>query len=388
MLKQDKLNNYARNNLLRQHTPILQKSSTMIKTKTDEYINFSANDYLGIAHCQEVQQAFSNGVQRYGFGSVSSALVSGYYQEQYELEEKFAEFLQRPRALYIGSGYMANIAVLTAMAERNSIIISDKLSHASTLDGITLSRAKHYRFAHNNFISLKQRLNSVKKYSSLLVATDGVFGMSGELCDLKPIVKLLQQQQAQLIIDDAHGIGVLGKEGRGISEHYDLGANDITCLVTPLSKAFAGQGAMVSGNDEVIETIIQFAKNYRCTTAPPPAISCALLAALGVVKQQSWRREKLQYLNQFFNAAANDRKLPLLINSVTPIKALAIPSNAVAQYFHTRLLAAGFYTACIRPPSVPENSTRLRISLSCHHDEKIIIKLLDYLEKLYATLQA
>ena len=388
MLKQNKLNNYTKNNLLRQHTPILQKSATRIKTKTHECLNFSANDYLGVAHCQEVQEAFSDGVQRYGFGSVSSALVSGYYQEQYELEEKFAEFLRRPRALYVGSGYMANIAVLTAMAERNSVIISDKLSHASTLDGITLSRAKHYRFAHNNFLSLKQRLNSVRKHSSLLVAIDGVFGMSGELCDLKPIVTLLQKQQAQLIVDDAHGVGVLGKGGRGISEYYDLSADDITCLVTPLSKAFAGHGAIVSGNDEVIETIIQFAKSYRCTTAPPPAIACALLAALRIVQQQSWRREKLQYLSQFFNAAANDRKLPLLINSVTPIKALAIPSNSAAQYFHTRLLVAGFYTACIRPPSVPEHSTRLRISLTCHHDEQSITQLLDCLEELYATLQA
>ena len=382
----DKLENYRNNDLIRTRIPINSRARTSIEIQNNHYINFSANDYLGLANCTAVKQAFIKGIEQYGFGGVSSALVSGYYREQQRLEEAFAEFLQYPRTLYVGSGYLANIAVLTALAGRDDVIISDKLSHASSLDGVSLSRAKHYRFAHNNFISLQQRVDLVEnKYprKNLTITTDGVFGMSGELCQLAPIVKIAKKNKANLIVDDAHGIGVLGKQGRGIREYYALTPDAIDCLVIPLSKAFAGQGAIIAGNDALIETIVQFATSYRCTTAPLPAISNALLAGLQVMQQQPWRREKLKSLIEYFNIAAKERNLPLISKNISPIKAFLLGNNTLAQLAQQELQRAGFYTACIRPPSVPEESARLRISLSCYHNEQQISKLLDHLQAFY-----
>jgi len=385
---QNKLKAYAKNNLTRTRIAVTTRDATMIRIGDIECINFSANDYLGIANCHQVRQAFIKGINEYGFGSVSSALVSGYYKVQQQLEEQFAEFLQRPRALYIGSGYLANIGVLTALANRDSVIISDKLSHASTLDGITLSRAKHYRFTHNNFISLEQRLRFVRNSvcnKKILVTSDGVFGMSGELCDLMSLIKVSRRYHALLVIDDAHGIGVLGQHGRGITEYYQLSPETVPCLVTPLSKAFAGEGAMVTGSADLIEAILQFARSYRCTTAPPPALAMALLTSLKIIQQQTWRRDKLKHLIKFFNIAAKARNLPLISDAITPIKSFLVGDNRIAATFHSHLAALGFYTACIRPPSIPENSARLRLSLTCHHDEKDILQLLDHLARLYAT---
>lgn len=383
---QDKLNSYRENNLIRTRAAVISRGKNSIYVKGNQHINFSANDYLGLAHCEEVKKSFIEGVEKYGFGSVSSALVSGYYYEQQQLEKAFADFLKYPRALYLGSGYLANIAVLTALAGRNSVIISDKLSHASSLDGIALSRGKHYRFIHNNFISLQRRIDLVKKKynkKNIIVVTDGVFGMSGELCQLLPIVKIKEKNKALLIVDDAHGIGVLGKEGRGIIEHYSIPINAIDCLVVPLSKAFAGQGAIVLGNEVLIEKIIQFATSYRCTTAPPPAISNALLASLKVMQQQTWRREKLISNIEFFNFVAKDRNLPLISENITPIKSFLLGNNKLAQLIQQELQKIGFYTACIRPPSVPDSSARLRLSLTCYHSKQQIIKLLDCLKNIY-----
>ena len=382
----DKLENHRLKDLMRAHVAIDAREKTNIYIKKNGYINFSANDYLGLTHCEEIKHAFFNAIEKHGFGSVSSALVSGYYTEQQQLEQAFANFLQYPRTLYVGSGYLANIAVLTAIASRNSVVISDKLSHASSLDGVTLSRAKHYRFSHNNFIALQKRIASIKKQhgnKNTIITTDGVFGMSGELCQLIPIVKIAEKNNATLIIDDAHGIGILGKEGRGIREYYNIPTEFIDCLVIPLSKAFAGQGAIIAGSNELIETIVQFAVSYRCTTAPLPAITNALLVSLAVVQQQTWRREKLKDLITFFNFVAKDRNLPLISENISPIKSFLLGNNKLAQLVQQDLQRMGFYTACIRPPSVPEASARLRISLSCHHDKQKIIKLLDCLQIVY-----
>ena len=249
---QNKIENYSINNLLRKRVVVGSRNDNHILSDGKECINFCSNDYLGLATSESIKAAFIDGVQQYGFGSGSSALVSGYFTPQQQLEEKLAEFLNRDRAIYFNSGYLANLGVISALNGRNSNIVSDKLCHASILDGIQLSKAKHHRFRHNNVTHLEKTLQSV---TGSTIVTEGVFSMEGDISPLDQIAKIANKNGSSLIVDDAHGIGVLGKTGRGTCEHHQLSQEDVTCLVTPLGKAFGAIGGVVSGSNDVIEAI-------------------------------------------------------------------------------------------------------------------------------------
>ena len=363
--------------MLRQRFVIAERNNTSIVIDGKKLVNFCSNDYLNLASHPTIRKAFIAGVNKYGMGSSSSSLISGYYQPQHELEERFAEFLQRDRAILFNSGYHANLGVITTLAKRDSTIISDRLCHASIIDSIVLSRAKHHRYQHNDYKHAATLLNKPQKN---LLITEGVFSMEG---DISPLKKFAQLANTTLMVDDAHGFGVLGKNGRGSCEHHKLTQTEVACLVTPLGKAFGSVGAIVSGSNELIETLVQFARTYIYTTALPPAISHAGLAALKIIDHENWRREKLQSLIAHFNQQAQLRNLPLISCAQTPIKSILTTDNKTTLLLQQKIAAKGYFVSCIRPPTVPKNTARIRVTLNCMHTETQIIELLDLLAENY-----
>jgi 8-amino-7-oxononanoate synthase len=382
---QNKIESYSINSLLRKRVVIESRNDNRIISDRIECINFCSNDYLGLTTSETVKKAFVEGVQQYGFGSGSSALVSGYFSPQQQLEEKFAEFLNRDRAIYFNSGYLANLGVISALNGRSNSIISDKLCHASILDGIQLSKAKHHRFRHNNVTHLEKILKSLNGNT---VVTEGVFSMEGDISPLDQISKIANKNKCRLIVDDAHGIGVLGQNGRGICEYHLLSQKDVTYLITPLGKAFGAVGGIVSGSNDVIEAVLQLARTYIYTTALPPAIAIATMQSLKIVQQESWRRDRLNNLIKYFIEQAKQRNLPIVSDDQTPIKSILIGDNLKVLQMQQELLQKGFYISCIRPPTVPVNTARIRITLNCNHQEKEIERLLDHITHYYKDLYA
>lgn len=345
-------------------------------------INFCSNDYLRIGQHPAVKQAFIDGIHQYGLGSGASALVCGYSPAHQMLEERFAEFLQRDRAILFNSGYHANFGVITALASRHDQILVDKLCHASLIDAILLSRSQYQRYAHNQITDLRQRIAQISS-GQLLLVTESMFSMEGDLAHLPQLVKIAEDYQATLIVDDAHGIGVLGKNGGGICEHHQLNQQDVPILVAPLGKAFASMGAIVAGSHDMIEALVQFSRTYRYTTALPPAIAHATCTSLKIITSELERREKLNFLIQFFINEAKKRQLPLISTDATPIQAILIKDNDKLLKIQQQLQTRGFLVAAIRPPTVPMHTSRIRISLCCDHSEKDILQLLDLLAEYY-----
>src|SRR5579883_438772 len=341
-----------------------------------EHINFCSNDYLNLATHPAIKNALIKGAQEFGLGSTSSPVVSGYSRAHRLLEETFAKFLNRESALLFNSGYHANLGVLTTFASRNSVIIADKLCHASLIDGIVLSRANYYRYHHNNLAHAESLLNKIMGQEKLLV-TESVFSMQGSISNIKKLADIANRYQAMLIVDDAHGVGVLGEQGGGICDYYQLSQHAVPCLITPLGKALGSMGAIVSGANDVIEELLQSARTYHYSTALPPVICFATVTAIKIIQEESWRRKKLQHLITFFNHEAKIRSLPLVSHDATPIKSILVGENKTTLELQHYLMQFGYFVSCIRPPTVPINTARLRISLNCAHEEKQIIHLLD-----------
>lgn len=350
-------------------------------------VNFSSNDYLGLRQDPRVVQAFIAGAQKYGLGSGASALVDGYSFAQAELEECFADFLQREKALLFNSGYHANLGVITALVGRNQQVLVDRLAHASIMDAIILSRAEYYRYAHLNTEDLYQHL-SQSTSSQTMIISESIFSMEGDVAPVKPLADMAKKFNALLMIDDAHGIGILGENGGGICEREGLSQNEVPLLMAPLGKAFGSCGAIVAGSTELIDTFLQFSRTYCFTTALPPAIAFATLQSLKIVREETWRRQRLQELAEFFIREALRRDLIHRSRAPTPIQTIVIKNQSVLD-LKNYLKNHGFLVAAIRPPTVPPGTSRLRISLSCQHNEKHILQLLDLLvEKKFEFQQS
>ncbi|WP_264435481.1 aminotransferase class I/II-fold pyridoxal phosphate-dependent enzyme [Coxiella endosymbiont of Dermacentor marginatus] len=372
-----KLDRCAQNSLLRRRFVITDRgSNNLIGVNGQSCINFCNNDYLGLANHPAVKEAFVQGIQTYGVGSGSSALVSGHFKPQQQLEVKFSEFLLRDQAIFFNSGYMANLGVITSLSRNKDIILSDKFCHASLLDAIQLSKAQNYRFRHNNLEHFHYLLN-LKKPN--IVITEGVFSMEGDFSPLSAINHHIIGKNILFIVDDAHGIGILGKNGRGSCEKWGLTQLEIPCLITSLGKAFGCAGAIVSGRKDFIEAILQFSRSYRTTTALPPAICMAALKSVEIIQTEYWRRERLNELINFFIEQTESRGLQLISRDETPIKCLLVADNKRIQRIQEKMLEKGFFISCIRPPSVPKDTARIRISLNCLHTKEQIIQLLYYL---------
>lgn len=349
----------------------------------ERLLAFCSNDYLGLANHPEVVAAMQQGSAKWGVGGGASHLVIGHSTPHHELEEALAEFTGRPRALLFSTGYMANLATVTALVGQGDTVLEDRINHASLLDAGLLSGARFSRYLHNDPESLAKRLE--KACGNTLVVTDGVFSMDGDLADLPAICAEAKQRDAWVMVDDAHGFGPLGATGGGIVEHFGLGIDDVPVLVGTLGKAFGTAGAFVAGSEELIETLIQFARPYIYTTSQPPAVACATLKSLELLRSEHWRREHLNRLVARFRQGAADIGLALM-DSPTPIQPILIGSSERALALSAALKARGILVGAIRPPTVPVGSARLRVTFSASHGEAQVEHLLEVLAECWNRL--
>jgi len=350
-----------------------------VRLEGREYLSFCSNDYLGLANHPDVVAAFHRGLDRFGAGSGAAHLITGHSRAHHELEAALADFVRRPRALLFSTGYMANLGVLAALAGRGSQVFEDRGNHASLLDGARLSGARLVRYRHADAVDLARRLESASGTDSV-VATDGVFSMDGDIAPLPALAQTAAAHAAWLLVDDAHGLGVIGPQGRGSLAACGLGMDQVPILMGTLGKAFGTFGAFVAGSEELVETLIQEARTWIYTTAPPPAIAVATLAALRLAESEDWRRAHLQLLVQRFRAGAARLGLNLC-DSATPIQPVIVGTSEAALRWSAALRESGILITAIRPPTVPEGTARLRITFSATHSEAQVDRLLDTLEQ-------
>lgn len=365
-------------NLYRRRRVVDGPQGIMLNVDGRELINFCSNDYLGLASHPEVAAAFKSGVDRYGVGSGSAHLICGHSAAHHALEEELAAFTGRDRALLFSTGYMANLGVISALLGRNDTVLEDRLNHASLLDGGLLSRARFQRYRHADVEDLQAKL--ANRSGKTLIVSDGVFSMDGDLAPLPTMAELAELHQAGLLIDDAHGFGVLGHNGGGVVEHFGLSQQDVPILIGTLGKAFGTFGAFVAGSEGLIETLIQKARTYVFTTALPAAVAEATLASLRLLQAESWRRDQLQELIARFRRGAEQQGLRLM-DSMTAIQPILIGDSGQAVAASQRLLEQGFWVSAIRPPTVPAGSARLRITFSANHSGSQVDALLEALGK-------
>ena len=349
----------------------------------ERLLAFCSNDYLGLANHPEVIAAMQRGAAKWGVGGGASHLVIGHSTPHHELEEALAQFTGRPRALLFSTGYMANLAAVTALVGQGDTVLEDRLNHASLLDAGLLSGARFSRYLHNDAASLAKRLD--KATGSTLVVTDGVFSMDGDLADLPTLCAEAKRRSAWVMVDDAHGFGPLGKTGGGIVEQFGLGIDDVQVLVGTLGKAFGTAGAFVAGSEALIETLIQFARPYIYTTSQPPAVACATLKSLELLRSENWRREHLNRLIALFRQGAAEIGLTLM-DSPTPIQPILVGSSERALKLASALRERGIVVGAIRPPTVPAGSARLRVTFSASHSEAQVERLLDILAECWNRL--
>lgn len=350
-------------------------------------LNFCSNDYLGLATHPALAAAMAQCAHTQGAGAGASHLVSGHGPEHEVLEHELAEFTGRERALLFSTGYMANLGVAVALADRDDLVLGDRLNHASLLDAALLARSRRQlRYPHGDADTARRALAAhaaAAPDAGAVLLTDGVFSMDGDLAPLPALAAAARAYGAWLVVDDAHGLGVLGAGGRGSLEHFGLGADDVPVLVGTLGKAFGSFGAFVAGSAELIELLVQRARTYIYTTALPQPVAAAARAALRLVVTDGWRREKLAQLVSRFRELASARGLPLLESS-TAIQPVIFGPESAALAASDALREAGFWVGAIRPPTVPPGTARLRITLSAAHREADVDALVDALSMAWA----
>lgn len=368
---------------LRRFRQVLESpQATHITIDGRDYLAFSSNDYLGLANHPDLIQSICEGAQQYGVGAGASHLIHGHSSAHHTLEEALAHFTGFPKALLFSTGYMANIGMVTALAGREDTIFADKLNHASLNDAALLSRAKFIRFPHLDLAALEQSL-AASNARRKLVITDAVFSMEGDIAPIRQLVALCEKYHALLLLDDAHGLGVLGQQGRGslfLPDRGDCHSPNIVYMAT-LGKAAGVFGAFVAAQPEVIETLIQSARSYIYTTATPPLLSHALLTSLKLIEQDEWRRQTL--MRNIEQLKDGLQTLPWeLLPSRTPIQPLLIGQSDEAVRISQALRERGILVPAIRPPTVPQGTARLRISLSAAHQPQDIMHLTQALHEL------
>jgi len=324
--------------------------------------------------------AFKRVADDEGVGSTAAHLVCGHRREHAALEEALADWTGRERALLFSTGYMANLGVMQALLGRGDVCVQDKLNHACLLDGAMLAGATLRRYPHGNAAAAARQLAGEPGAAALL-ATDGVFSMDGDRAPLRELAASCRREAATLMVDDAHGLGVLGPDGAGSVVEAGLGAREVPVLMATLGKALGTHGAFVAGSAELIEGLTQFARTCVYTTAMPAALAAATLAAVQLARTESWRREKLAALIAHFRTGAAQLGLPLAASD-TPIQPLLLGDAASALAAARSLEARGVLVTAIRPPTVPAGQARLRITLSAAHEEEHVDRLLDALATL------
>ena len=350
--------------LLRRRRLLDSAQGAHVRVDGREVVSFCSNDYLGLANHPALIEAAKAAVDVAGIGGGASHLITGHHRLHHELEEALAGFVGLPRALLFSTGYMANLGVVTALLGRGDAVFADRLNHASLNDAAVLARAELKRFAHNDMAALEKLLAASTARRKLVLA-DAVFSMDGDMAPVAALLELCERYDAWLMLDDAHGFGVLGEGGRGILEYAGLHSPRLIYMAT-LGKAAGVAGAFVAGAPVLIESLIQNARTYVYTTAAPPLLAAALLASLEIIAQEKWRRARLQELIAELRSGLQLTRWHLA-DSATPIQPLIIGSNEEAMAVSERLLERGMLVPAIRPPTVPQGTARLRISLSAAH---------------------
>ena len=381
MLHQDlsvDLKDLASNDLYRHRRSIQELKEGKIKINGQWAHNFSSNDYLGLTQNKIIKKSIIDGIKKYGNGSGASHLISGHYEIHDQLESLAAENLGFDKSILFSSGFTANIGVITALCDRNDLIFSDRLNHASLNEASLLSKSKFIRYNHLDLESLEKLLNENDGRRKLIIS-DAVFSMDGDLINIPALISLCEKYDAYLYVDDAHGYGVLGKNGQGILEHFypklDLKPKQKKRIIYmfTLGKSVGVSGAIVVGNKEIINYLIQKAKTYIYTTALSPAISCGIITSLSIIKEGKSLREKLlKSINLLRDKIENK---VLLGKSITAIQPILINDTSKAIRISEKLLQEGFYVPVIRPPTVPKNTSRLRVSITALNEPKIIKRL-------------
>ena len=367
--------------LLRRQRTLQSPQAPHIVVDGQPYLSFCSNDYLGLANHPQLIAALQQGAQQYGVGAGAAHLVSGHMQPHEELEHALADFVGKPAALLFSTGYMANLGIVQALVGKADTVFADKLNHASLNDAMLLSRASIKRYRHNDMTQLAQLLKQAKSGRKLVI-TDAVFSMDGDVAPLPELLALCEQHDAWLLIDDAHGFGVLGEQGRGSLAHFGISSKRIIYMGT-LGKAAGVFGAFVAAEQVVIDTLVNHARSYIYTTASPPALARALLASLRLIANGDALRGHLQGLISQLRSGL--RGLPwTVMPSVTAIQPLLVGDNQAALNLSDELRERGIWVAAIRPPTVPQGTARLRITLSAAHSAADVTRLIEALHELVA----
>ena len=362
---------------LKRHRRVLESpQGARVVVDGREFVAFCSNDYLGLAGDPRLAAAAREGAARYGVGAGASHLILGHAAAHHALEESLAQFVRLPRALLFSTGYMANLGIVTALAGREDAVFADKLNHASLNDAVLLSRAAFKRYAHGDLAAL-EKLLAASRARRKLVVSDAVFSMDGDIAPVPEILRLCERYDAWLVLDDAHGFGVLGATGAGVLQHCGVASERIVYMAT-LGKAAGVFGAFVAGDTDLIEILVQRARPYIYTTALPPLLAHTLLASLGIIAAEAWRRELLARLIARLKRDMTGPRWRLL-PSDTAIQPLMIGANDEAVRISEQLARRGLLVPAIRPPTVPPGSARLRISLSAAHREQDVAQLVEAL---------
>ena len=372
-----------RQGLRRQRRLIDSAQGARVRVDGRDYLSFCSNDYLGLASDPRIAEAAVESMRRVGLGAGASHLVSGHHRLHDELERTLAEYVGMPRALLLSAGYLANLAIVSVLADRSSDVFADRLNHASLNDAMILSRARCRRYAHCDLGALESLLaGSVA--ADKIVITDAVFSMDGDIAPLSGIARLCERYGSWLVVDDAHGFGVLGANGGGALRQCGLHSTRIAYVGT-LGKAAGVSGAFIAGSEALVELLIQRARTYIYTTASPPPLAAALLKSIEIMQSEGWRRQRLVELSGRIARALHLRKWHLLASS-TAIQPLIVGANAETVALSDMLAKAGILVPAIRPPTVPRGSARLRISLSAAHTEADVDRLVEELQCAEAVL--
>ena len=382
----------ARQDLLRRLRKVEAVDGTRIQVNGKTLVNFASNDYLGLAQHPALQEALIRAAKQWGVGATAAHLLGGHREEHEALEDKLAAWTRRKCALLFSTGYMANLGAMQALLGDSDpgprsrsgqiLCVQDKLNHACLIDGARLSGAALKRYVHADPASAKRQLESSADGAALL-ATDGVFSMDGDIAPLADLAALCEAQQATLMVDDAHGLGVLGDEGAGSLVEANLKQEDAPVLMATLGKALGVSGAFVAGSKALIDGLVQFARTHVYTTAMPPALAAATSAAVDIARFEHWRRAKLRRLVAHFRHGASERGIELL-DSRTPIQPVLIGASRAALTAAQRLEADGYFVPAIRPPTVAQGAARLRVTFSALHDEADVENLLNALARAIA----
>ncbi len=378
---QNMLKQRQQNFELRNHLAIDNFSGAWVRLGDKEYLSFSTNNYLGLLNHPKVIAACQTALARFGVGSGSAYLVSGYTSAHQELEERLAAFLGYPKVLMFSSGYMANIGIIPALFT-DYCIFADKLNHASLLDGCLAAKGYLRRYPHRQMAFLEKLLQPTEKKNCAIIS-EGLFGMDGTIAPLAEIYQLAVANKATILIDDAHGIGTIGLRGRGTLELYGYGFKEVPILIGTLGKSFGTYGAFVASSQLIIESLTQLTRTYLYTTALPPAIAAASIASLKLIQEEPWRRQKIRELTDYFKLSARQLGIPCIF-SETPIQIILLKSNQKSLEISQQLFDRGILIKAIRPPTVPKESARLRVTITAEHTKQQINHLMENLKYVFA----